>query len=101
MNTRKSVIAGSLLLCGLTLAATPALAETLLPGDAESGKQLHQAKCAGCHDTGVYTRNNRTVKSVEGLIGRVNGCNGQVKAGFSEEQINDVVAYLNENFYKF
>ena len=31
-----------------------------LPGDSADGKRLHDANCMGCHDTGIYTRKDRT-----------------------------------------
>lgn len=78
-----------------------AQAETLLPGDAKRGEILHQAKCVACHDARVYTRTPRQVKTMEGLIGRVNACNQQLRAGFSRDDVNDVVKYLNDRYYQF
>ena len=90
----------TLLLLSLTLGAASAQA-ALLPGDAAKGKTLHDKQCVACHDTGVYTRANRQVKSVEALIGRVNGCVRQTGLSLDRDQINDVVNYLDESFYKF
>ena len=75
--------------------------ETLLPGNATQGKKLHKASCTGCHNDSVYQRKKRTIQSVEGLQGRVKMCSNQVGAKFSDEQINDVVKYLNDNYYHF
>ena len=49
----------------------------------------------------MYTRADHSVKSVEGLIGRVNGCVRQTGAKLDRDQINDLVKYLDESFYKF
>ena len=73
----------------------------LLPGDFAKGKAVHDKYCSACHDTGKYTRADRSVKSVEGLIGRVNGCVRQTGAKLDRDQINDLVKYLDESFYKF
>ena len=89
----------SVLLSGLLLAQT-ASAELLL-GDAAKGKALHAAQCTVCHDSTHYTRANRRVKSIEGLMGQVEVCNKQLKKGYTDEQINDLVYYLNETYYKF
>ncbi|MEK7759364.1 MAG: cytochrome c [Pseudomonadota bacterium] len=88
------------LLVTLTLTVGSAQA-ALLPGDTAKGKTLHDKQCASCHDSGVYTRADRRVKSVEGLIGQVNGCNQQLNKNFNRDQINDLVKYLDESFYKF
>ena len=93
----------TLLLLPVTL-----MAAALLPGDAERGKTLHNSNCVGCHtqmtagkpDT-LYTRSNRRVNSVGGLISQVAGCNKMQKIGLDENERNDVVKYLNDEFYKF
>ncbi len=86
----------------LALSATTAPAgEAMLMGDAAKGKTLHDAKCTACHDSSPYTRKNRRVNSVEGLIGQVNRCNHQLTANLNEDQIDDIVKYLNDTFYKF
>ena len=86
-----------------------AMATALLPGDSENGKKLHDSSsCLSCHIqmTGgkpdmLYTRFDRRVSSLGGLIKQVNGCNSMQKVGLDESNINDVVNYLNESFYKF
>ncbi len=90
----------AMLLAALTLTVSSAQA-ALLPGDAARGKAVHDKWCSACHDTGKYTRADRGVKSVEGLIGRVNGCVRQTGAKLDRDQINDLVKYLDESFYKF
>ncbi len=73
----------------------------LLPGDAGRGQALHGRYCTACHDSRVYTRANRTVKSVEGLMGRVRLCNQQLGTKLERDQLNDLVKYLDEAFYKY
>ena len=73
----------------------------LLPGDAAHGKQLHDSRCLGCHDSRVYTRPDRKLKTVEGLMGQVRMCNQQLNTNLSREQLNDIVKYLDNAFYKF
>ena len=83
------------------LALPGAQAAALLPGDAARGRALHEANCAGCHDAGVYTRAERRVRSVEGLIGQVEFCNRNLGGRLSRDQVNDLVQYLNQAYYKF
>ena len=86
----------------LALSATAAPAgEAMLMGDAANGKTLHNANCTSCHDSSPYTRTNRSVNSIEALVGRVNGCNRQLETNLNKDQINDIVKYLNDTFYKF
>jgi cytochrome c2 len=90
----------TLLLISLVLVAGSAQA-ALLPGDAAKGKALHDKQCVACHDSSVYTRADRRVKSPEGLIGQVNGCVRQVGLKLDRDQINDLVKHLDDSFYKF
>lgn len=90
-----------LLALTLTLMTQSLMADSLLLGDAKKGEAIHKAHCTACHTSTVYTRPNHTVKSIGGLVGRVNGCAGQLNLNLSKDQINDVVKYLNDNYYKF
>jgi mono/diheme cytochrome c family protein len=90
-----------LALSALPIAPTVAADTALLPGNATAGKKLHAANCVGCHDDKVYTRTPRRVNSVGGLVGQVEFCNQQLKKGLSKDQLNDLIAYLNEAYYKF
>lgn len=94
---KKSIFAVFLLGC-----LAPAVqAESMLPGDAAKGKQLHDAGCVSCHGSEVYTRKDRRIKTVEGLIGQVNACNRNLSRSYSNAQLNDLTKYLNETYYKF
>ncbi len=104
MKERPSII---IALLGLLLPSLT-LAEAMLLGNAKHGQKLHQAKCVGCHvqqyggdGSQMYKRADRKVRSAEGLMARVAGCNRQVNAGFSTDDVNDVVSYLNETYYRF
>lgn len=90
------LVAGITLLAVLFIFASPAMA-----ADPVKGKTLHDQKCFGCHDTRQYTRKNRIIHTFEDLEGRVEFCDAASKAGFTPEDIEDVVAYLNKEFYKF
>jgi mono/diheme cytochrome c family protein len=72
-----------------------------LPGDAAEGKRLHQAHCSGCHGTAVYTRQDRMVKSLDGLKSQVEDCGHMAGQTFSPAQTQDLVKYLNDQFYRF
>jgi len=89
------------LLLVFALSVSAPAAAALLPGDVAKGKALHAAQCTGCHDASVYTRAKRRVGSVEGLIGQVKFCNEQMNKNLSRDQLNDLVRFLNESYYKF
>jgi len=100
----------ALRLCSLALVAlftVPAHA-ALLMGDAASGKQLHDQYCAACHksmfngdEAAIFTRPDRRVHSIEGLEAQVERCDANLGIKLKKNQIEDLVKYLNEEFYKF
>ena len=97
MNMKKSMIA-VLLMASL---AQSAQAASMLLGDAAKGKKLVEAGCTTCHGTEVYSRKDRKVKTIEGLIGQVGRCNTNLARHYSDAQLNDVVKHLNDAYYKF
>ena len=95
------------IVCSSALIPGQALA-LLLAGDADEGAPVHEENCVSCHKanfggdgSAVYSRDPRIVNSIEGLMGQVARCNEMTNAGLSSDQIDDLVAYLNETFYKF
>ena len=72
-----------------------------LPGDAASGKKLHDARCTTCHNDSVYKRQDHKTKSLEGLTGQIHNCEHMTDVTLGKDQVNDLVKYLNETYYKF
>jgi cytochrome c553 len=68
--------------------------------DAERGKQLVDKHCTSCHDDSVYTRKNRRVTTLDGLKKQVRRCELNLGLKWFDEDINDVVSYLNSSYYK-
>jgi hypothetical protein len=92
----RTIVIGAVLLA----AAAPAGAEMLL-GDAARGHATYEANCLGCHDSSVFTRPDRHIHSLEGLIKQVGFCNTQLKRRLSDSDLNDIVQYLDKSFYHF
>ena len=61
----------------------------------------HAAQCTRCHDTGVYTRENRFVQNFPALQAQVERCDINLAAKLPPEQLAGLIDYLNDNFYKF
>ncbi len=72
-----------------------------LPGDAANGKKLHDASCTSCHNDSVYKRQDHKVKSLEGLTEQIRNCEHMTDVTLGKTQVNDLVKYLNETYYKF
>ncbi|MFA7293446.1 MAG: hypothetical protein WC023_14505 [Rhodocyclaceae bacterium] len=69
-------------------------------GDPVRGMEVHKA-CLDCHGTGLYTSENRKIKSVDALRKEVVRWGDYYSPGFSEKDVDDMTAYLNQDFYKF
>ena len=78
----------------LTLAA-PALGA----GDPAKGEALHRA-CLGCHGTEVYVPPRARVKTLSALRKAVVDWNDRMNPKFTKKEIDDVVAYLQRDFYR-
>lgn len=81
--------------------------QTALAANPAHGKDLHDANCQSCHsslmggnpDT-IYTRADRRVSSIGGLKNQVTRCKTTVGVSWPDDQVEDVVEYLNTTFYK-
>ncbi|MCK5919240.1 MAG: hypothetical protein KAG34_12495 [Cocleimonas sp.] len=85
-------------ICGMLLASS-AYAE----GDATKGKTIYAAsECVRCHQTNeMFTRKDRKVKTLLALNAQVRTCDAQLSTNLFDDEIEDVVAYLNQAHYKF
>ena len=81
------------LLISLLLGSTTAVAQ--------NAASLIQRDCMSCHGNEVYSRENRMVNSLSGLRHQIGRCHQATGKNWSPDQVEAVVQYLNENYYKF
>lgn len=88
-----------LLLCllPLWLAASPVQA---LTGDVVRGEVLHK-KCLDCHGTGGYAPDKRKITSLKALRKDVKRWGTYYAPALNDQEVEDITAWLNVNFYKF
>jgi hypothetical protein len=72
-----------------------------VPGDSAEGKRLHDANCGGCHDTGVYTRDKRSVRTLDALAGQLESCGHMTRKELTATEKQNIIKYLNDRFYHF
>jgi hypothetical protein len=72
-----------------------------LPGDSANGKRLYDVNCVECHDSSVFTRKDRLVRSLDALNKQVANCTHMAKKEFSASEAQDLLKYLNDQFYHF
>ena len=51
----------------LLIVLMPSAYAAQLPGDSADGSFLHDANCLGCHDTGIYSRKDRRIRSLDAV----------------------------------
>jgi hypothetical protein len=88
-------------LSAVLLVLAPLGAHAALPGNAAEGKSLHDIYCTACHDSGVYTRKDRSIQSLEALKRQLQTCERAAGTNFSAKEKQDVLKYLNDRFYRF
>ncbi|MDJ0834039.1 MAG: cytochrome c [Gammaproteobacteria bacterium] len=69
--------------------------------DHANGAELHGQSCTGCHDTGVYTRQPRRVNSLPALGKQVRFCRDNLGTPWFDDEVDDVILYLNRDYYRF
>lgn len=79
-----------------------------LAADPNRGRTLHNENCIACHEalmrgdpSTMYTRSERQVGDQSALLKRVRDCQANLGLQWSDEDLADVVSYLNREFYKF
>ncbi len=91
----------SILCVLLLILPMPSAYAAVLAGDTADGKRLHDANCVGCHDTGIYTRKDHLVRSLDALKERLGDCSHMAKKEFSAIETQNIIKYLNDQFYRF
>ena len=69
-------------------------------GDAVKGETLHRS-CLQCHGTEVYVPPKRKVASLAALRRETARWADYYNPAFTRAQVDDLVAYLNRDFYRF
>lgn len=84
----------------LGLLAAAAVTSTSAAGDPVRGEKLHQ-DCLGCHGTELYVPPRAKVKTLAALKRETERWNDRMNPKFSKQEVEDIVAWLNRDFYKF
>ena len=86
----------SLIVMLAALAAVPAQAQ-----DARRGRQLYETHCLSCHYEHVHerARDRSRVRSLDDLQKQVKAWGELTGQAFTREDLDDIVAYLNESHY--
>lgn len=78
----------------------------LIPGiswsaDFDNGQELHEENCLKCHDSSAYTRSPRRVNDLQQLGVQVRACKDNLGITWFDDEVDDVILYLNQKYYHF
>lgn len=83
-------------------------ADPFAGGDPGIGRKMVEKNCISCHagsfggdGSGIYTREDRRVKTAGGLIQQIRNCNTNLGLKWFEDEELHVASYLNQAYYKF
>ena len=91
----------TLSLAGLLISATVSTTAMAAGSDANGKKLFTGSKCNQCHGTEVFTRKDRKVTSLAKLEAQVRRCDSNLNTNWFDDEIIDVTAHLNKQYYKF
>ena len=74
--------------------------KSALPTTGSRGQMLYENHCQGCHTSVVHVREMRRVHSINDLEHWVKRWADTLKLSWGKDEINDVVNYLNLQYYK-
>ena len=69
--------------------------------DTGRGRALYEARCDGCHDTSVHNRGSRKARDFDALRREVARWDDELGHAWTDAEIDDVTAFLNERYYRF
>ena len=98
----------AMMLISMMIVSCAVQAEPFAQADAAKGKALVEKHCISCHassfggdGSGIYTREDRIVKSASGLVQQIRNCNTNLGLQWFDEEELNVARYLNERYYHF
>jgi mono/diheme cytochrome c family protein len=64
------------------------------------GQLLYENHCQGCHASIAHVRDNRRATTRTALRGWIVRWSGELKLGWGEAEVDDVMDYLNRRYYR-
>ena len=65
------------------------------------GELLYQNHCTTCHTSVAHVRSNRRANSVPAVEAWVLRWSGELKLGWTEDEVTEVTQHLVQRYYKF
>jgi len=87
-------------LLGLIAAAVLMIPLSVM-ADQERGRLLYENHCAFCHASTVHIREQRKARTPAELRAWIQRWNDELKLNWQDNDVNDVLQYLNNRYYHF
>jgi mono/diheme cytochrome c family protein len=71
-----------------------------LSADLDRGRMLHETHCSACHDSVAYKRDKKIATTYEEVRAQVVRWQTNTSLRWSDEDIDNVAAYLVKSYYK-
>lgn len=84
-----------------TPAANESRHQPVMPPAAPRGQMLYENHCMSCHESVVHVRERQQAKSLPQLRARVRYWADYLHMRWGREEVDDVVDYLNSQYYRF
>jgi len=68
---------------------------------ASRGQMLYENHCMSCHESAVHIRKRQQAKSLQQLRARVLYWADYLQMHWGKEEVEEVVIYLNNQYYRF
>jgi hypothetical protein len=69
--------------------------------ESSRGKMLYNNHCVECHESNVYIREKRRVKSTADIVYWISHWSNHLELDWNTDDINEVGHYLEETYYNF
>ena len=90
------------LVLGLALSSLIISSTAFANGNAAKGGVLFTgSKCGTCHGNDIYTSKDRKVNNLQALEAAVRLNDSKLNTNWFDEDVKNVTAYLNQQYYKF
>lgn len=69
-------------------------------GAVEPAREAHDTYCIACHDTSVYTRNDRLARDYEALRAQVDRWQSNISLSWSDQEVDQMASWLAKTYYR-
>jgi len=99
-RARKRCLKGLLVALSIAIAAPLAAQSPALPAPSR-GSLLYETHCVACHTTQIHWRDAKLATDWSSLSAQVRRWQANAGLNWTDEEIDEVVRYLNTTIYRF